>query len=110
MSYNKFMECITENSLLQYIHFPTRLNNILDLLFTNDLLLLSNISKEPTFGIHKHISDHFSFSFNILSMSTNSVIPILLNLKKAHFILMYSLLKIHNGKIYYHMVNISMKI
>ena len=93
MSYNKFIECITENSLLQYITFPTRLNNILDLLFTNDSLLLSNISKEPKFGINKHISDHFSFSFNILSMSTHSVNPILPNFKKANFILMYSLLK-----------------
>ena len=93
MSNNKFIECITENSLLQYITFPTRLNNILDLLFTNDSLLLSNISKEPKFGINKHISDHFSFSFNILSMSTHSVNPILPNFKKANFILMYSLLK-----------------
>ena len=91
MSYNKFIECITENSLLQYITFPTRLNNILDLLFTNDLLLLSNISKEPKFGINKYISDHFSFSFNILSMSTHSVNPILPNFKKANFILMFSL-------------------
>ena len=85
MSYNKFIECITENSLLQYITFPTRLNNIPDLLFTNDSLLLSNISKEPKFGINKHISDHFSFSFNMLSMSTHSVNPILPNLKKSKF-------------------------
>ena len=42
---------------------------------------LSNISKEPKFGINKHISDHFSFSFNILSMSTNSVNTILPNFK-----------------------------
>ena len=93
MCYNKFIECITENSLLQYINFPTRLNNILDLLLTNYSLLLSNISKEPKFGINKHISDHFSFSFNILSMSSNSINPILPNLKKANVILMYSLLK-----------------
>ena len=75
---------------------PTRLNNILDLFLTNDSLLLSNISKEPKFGINKHISDHFSFSFNILSMSTNStnsINPILPHFKKAYFILMYSLLK-----------------
>ena len=106
MCYNKFIECITDNSLLQNINFPTRLNNILDLLLTNDSLLLSNISKEPTFCINKHISDHFYFSFNILSMSTNSTNPIgfvfvcgfnstnlLPNFKKANFILMYSLLK-----------------
>ena len=99
MSYNKFIECTTENSLLQYITFPTRLNDILDLLFTNDSLLLSNISKEPKFGINKHISDHFSFYFNILSMSTHSVNPILPNFKKVNFILMY-----------YHMVKISMKL
>ena len=98
MSYNKFIECITENSLLQYIHFPTRLNNILDVLFTNDSLLLSNISKEPKFIINKHISDHFSFSFNMLSMSTNSMNPILPNFKKANFILMYLLLKYTMGK------------
>ena len=67
--------------------FPTRLNNILYLLFTNDSLLLSYISKEPNFGINKHISDNFSFSFNIVSMSKNSVNPIsttkLPNLKKS---------------------------
>ena len=111
MSYNKFIECITENSLLQYITFPTKLNNILDLLFTNDSLLLYNISKEPTFGINKHISDHFSFSFNILSMSTNSVNPILQNFKKANFMLIYSLLKNTQWEnILSYMVKISMKL
>ena len=65
--YNKFIKCRTDNYILQYINFPTRLNNILDLLFNNDKLLLSNISIEPKFGLNRYISDNFSFSINILS-------------------------------------------
>ena len=91
--YNKFIECITDNSLAQYINFPTRLNNILDLLFTNDKLLLSNISKELKFGLNQYISDHFSFSFNILSSSNSITNPIQPNFKKSNFLEMYFLLK-----------------
>ena len=91
--YNKFIECITDNSLAQYINFPTRLNNILDLLFSNDKLLLSNISKEPKFGLNQYISDHFSFSFNMLSSSNSITNPIQPNFKKSNFREMYFLLK-----------------
>ena len=44
---------------------PTRNNNIIDLLFTNEKQLLSNINIGDYFGLYKNISDQYSFSFDV---------------------------------------------
>ena len=51
--------------LKQHITFPTRKNNILDILFTNDAANIKSITPLPPFGINKQ-SDHISFSFDIV--------------------------------------------
>ena len=64
-SYLLFYNSIIKNSFSQLINKPTRNNNIIDLLFINEKLLLSNIIIEDYFGLYKNISDNNSVSFNV---------------------------------------------
>ena len=64
-SYALLYDSIIKNSFSQLINKPTRNNNIIDLLFTNEKQLLSNINIGDYFGLYKNISDHYSVSFNV---------------------------------------------
>ena len=64
-SYALLFDSIIKNSFSQLINKPTRNNNIIDLLFTNEKQLLSNINIGDYFGLYKNISDHYSVSFNV---------------------------------------------
>ena len=68
--YLKFYNTLIKNSLSQLITFPTRSNNLLDLLLTNSPMLISNINVFPEFGNGKY-SDHISFSFSLLIHKTS---------------------------------------
>ena len=46
MPYNTFAECINENSLTQHVNFPTRGSNILDIVFTADPILVSQVTSQ----------------------------------------------------------------
>ena len=54
--YNKFLSY----GLTQLINFNTRNSNILDLILTNNTLIISNISPTSAFEYDAHISDHFA--------------------------------------------------
>ena len=58
MPYNTFAECINENSLIQHVNFPTRGSNILDLVFTADPLLVSQVTSQDHFSFLDSVSDH----------------------------------------------------
>ena len=58
MPYNTFAECINENSLTQHVNFPTRGSNILDLVFTADPLLVSQVTSQDHFSFLDSVSDH----------------------------------------------------
>jgi hypothetical protein len=51
-----FLECIAENNLKQHVHFPTRGENFLDLLFTSETLM--HIDVNPVRGLLN--SDHLA--------------------------------------------------
>ena len=70
---NKFPTSSTEKAIIdfalihqlkQHVAFPTRKNNILDLLFTASDTAVYDLTSNPPFGLDKH-SDHISFSFSI---------------------------------------------
>ena len=54
--YNKFISY----GLTQLINFNSRNSNILDLILTNNTLIISNISPTSAFEYDAHISDHFA--------------------------------------------------
>jgi hypothetical protein len=56
-----FTDLFADYGLVQLVDFPTRQSNTLDLLLTNDHLLVSNVKSEPPFAN----SDHDSFCFSI---------------------------------------------
>ena len=64
-SYALLYDLIIKNSFSQLINKPTCNNNIIDLLFTNEKQLLSNINIGDYFGVYKNISDHYSVSCNV---------------------------------------------
>ena len=64
-TYCEFENSLCQNSLIQLIIFPTRNNNLLDLLLTNNPMIISKINECPPFGFGKYISDHISFSFSL---------------------------------------------
>ena len=64
-TYCEFENSLCQNSLIQLITFPTRNNNLLDLLLTNNPMIISEINECPPFGFGKYISDHISFSFSL---------------------------------------------
>jgi len=51
-----FLECIAENNLKQHVHFPTRGENFLDLLFTSETLM--HVDVNPVRGLLN--SDHLA--------------------------------------------------
>ena len=54
--YNKFLSY----GLNQLINFNTRNSNILDLMFTNNTLIISSISPTSAFEFDAHVSDYFA--------------------------------------------------
>ena len=59
---NTFIESITDNMLTQLVTSPTRINNILDLVFTNNTDMISDITVDEPFST----SDH-----NMITMEVN---------------------------------------
>ena len=62
------IEFIEKWNLLQYIKVPTRKDNILDLIFTDDTELIEDISQE----VHSAISDHNTIVVSVNVNSANS--------------------------------------
>ena len=57
---------IQSKGLLQLINFNTRCNNIIDLIFTNNELIVSNINSLSPFEYDNHISDHSAIDVYLL--------------------------------------------
>ena len=64
---NKFVECIINNGLTQIVDFPTRKDNILDLIFCNDANYISRAYCVEPFVL----SDHENIFFTIDLAATN---------------------------------------
>ena len=80
---DKFLDCFNSNGLSQFVLEPTRGNNILDLVFSNDPNLLQNIR----IGDAIANSDHNSISFEISTPPITSSPPSArLNWKKANLV------------------------
>ena len=79
---DKFLDCFNSNGLTQYVLEPTRGNNILDLVFSNESNLIQNIH----IGDAIANSDHNSVSFEIVTPGIiPSSPPTRLNWSKANF-------------------------
>ena len=63
-----FFDLINDTSLEQFVHSPTRLNNLLDLVFCT-YSKINNLSTVP--GISNH--DAITFHFDINKHSTSSI-------------------------------------
>ena len=62
---NDFMNFFIQNALVQQVSFPTRLNNVLDLIITNDPFIVHSVTDLPPFST----SDHCSIDFKIFAAS-----------------------------------------
>ena len=63
--YNTFIECINEHALIQHVNFPTRENNILDLVFSEDPLIVSQLRPADNFRFLDNVSDHTALEFRL---------------------------------------------
>ena len=68
--FTKFLDIMTETGFIQYIKSPTRDNNILDLVFVNDVFAVSSLTVDVPFST----SDHNSINFNIVFLSQISIV------------------------------------
>jgi hypothetical protein len=59
-----FLTLVNSLGMHQFVHEPTRESNILDLVFSNNIYLLSKISVECPFSTSDHNSVHFSLNIN----------------------------------------------
>ena len=58
--YTILYNLIIKNSFSQLINKPTRNNNIIDILFTNEKEIPFNINIGDYFGLYNNKSDHYS--------------------------------------------------
>jgi len=63
------MDCFIENGFTQFVDFPTRLDNILDIVAVNDKQHLLTLSERPPLGF----SDHSCIEFSLLVDTTGDV-------------------------------------
>ena len=66
---SKFLECVTSNHLYQHISKPTRCRgnddpSIIDLLFTNEEMQISNLEHHSPLGASDHSVITFDFNFH----------------------------------------------
>ena len=95
MPYNTFAECINENSLTQHVNFPTRGSNILDLVFTADPLLVSQVTAQDHFSLLDSVSDHTALvlCLNVLyEPATETPIEKHFDFRRANMFLLKSLI------------------
>jgi hypothetical protein len=72
--YTPFVELVNELGLVQFVDFPTRCNNILDVILSNDAYLVCDCTVEPPIGFINGISkpsDHNMISFKLHCMATD---------------------------------------
>jgi hypothetical protein len=72
--YIPFVELVNELGLVQFVDFPTRCNNILDVILSNDAYLVCDCTVEPPIGFINGISkpsDHNMISFKLHCMATD---------------------------------------
>jgi hypothetical protein len=80
---SEFLEAVKNNYLIQHVDFPTRGNNILDLVLTNEVNMVESIESIGRLGSSDHDIIKFDL-FTKISMKRNDrLIP---NLKKANFV------------------------
>lgn len=63
------MDCFIENGFTQTVDFPTRLDNILDVVLVDDIQRLLTVSERPPLGL----SDHSCIEFSLLVDTTGDV-------------------------------------
>jgi len=63
--HTSFANCIIQNGLEQSVQEATRGENLLDLVFTNEPLLVSMVETSSNFAYFDHVSDHKSITFQI---------------------------------------------
>jgi hypothetical protein len=59
-----FVQFVESFDLLQHINFPTRAENIIDLIFSTKNHSISNLTCLPPFGYNDNVSDHNAIKFN----------------------------------------------
>ncbi len=61
----EFMQLVVNYGISQFINFPTRRNNLLDVILSDDPNLVCNVCSSAPFGDANHPSDHLSVSFEV---------------------------------------------
>ena len=79
LNQNEFLENMIQLGFKQYVNFPTRLDNILDLVFVNDENLITKID------VTQKLSDHESIVFKILTQKPIMKSKTFLDFKLANF-------------------------
>ena len=91
---NHFSTCTIEKAIIDFAHnhharqhidFPTRKDNILDLLFTSTSTVVHDLTSLPPFGLDKQ-SDHHSFSFCLQHATKNKPNTASRNFHSANYI------------------------
>ena len=62
--YDKFISFVYNAGLQQCVNIPTRANNVLDLILTDNALLISDVSVECSIGNSDHHTVHFSVNID----------------------------------------------
>ena len=96
MPYNTFAECINENSLT-HVNFPTRGSNILDLVFTADPILVSQVTSQDRFSFLDNVSDHTALVLYLhvgllYEPATETPTEKHFDFRRAHLVLLKSLI------------------
>ena len=64
-THKSFTACVTENALTQHVHFPTREQNILDLILSSDPMAVTQVHAIDNFRSLHNASDHRSLVWNL---------------------------------------------
>jgi hypothetical protein len=57
-----FLTYFLSNDFVQLVNFPTRENNILDVILVDDPFLIADVIPDVPFGSSDHISIHFNLN------------------------------------------------
>jgi len=69
-----FLDFVTTNSFLQFVNFPTRDNNTLDLILANDQQVVCSVSPNAPLGHSDHCSIDFKVCMRCVNFPTLNVI------------------------------------
>jgi hypothetical protein len=83
-SCNALFEYLMNNGSHQIVDFPTREENILDLVFVNDPLLISNVTMNPPISSSDHNCVLFNFHFNYINVNSNCLNNIPVSVCKSY--------------------------